>query len=396
MVNFSLAHFFEGGLKKGVEVAEAKSAEVEAEATASANDLTDKTEAYETEKAKNKMTLRENADAVKSLIGNDAGKIRTVMKTYGNVNVLAELQKDFANYQANNIAERKTGQFKSLSEYVNGRISGTGNTLLTDEAAEQVSDDATIAGDELDIQKAEKRAKGMGVSVEEYLENQAKKMTVRPAFDIDKRAARLVEQSKMGAFGTTLTLEEAKKQITKDKITPDEAEELEDSGYAMERDGGLSTEQRLKTMALVRQTEEAKEIGVTKLNTLRTQLTRNLPSGTITLKDGVAMPNEKTNAALINKIKSDLEGFKRKPNDNVNNIKIYEKLLETVINETKEVNTDSIKNEKKTTLNNKEINHVKLLKSKYKQTDEQIAQSLVKSYKGKITLEEALKMVKGL
>ena len=91
-----------------------------------------------------------------------------------------------------------------------------------------------------------------------------------------------------------------------------------------------------------------------------------------------------------------MEGFKRKPNDNVNNIKIYEKLLETVINETKEVNTDSIKNEKKTTLNNKEINHVKLLKSKYKQTDEQIAQSLVKSYKGKITLEEALKMVKGL
>ena len=122
----------------------------------------------------------------------------------------------------------------------------------------------------------------MGVSVEEYLENQAKKMTVRPAFDIDKRAARLVEQSKMGAFGTTLTLEEAKKQITKDKITPDKAEELEDSGYAMERDGGLSTEQRLKTMALVRQTEEAKEIGVTKLNTLRTQLTRNLPSGNFT------------------------------------------------------------------------------------------------------------------
>ena len=121
MVNFSLAHFFEGGLKKGAEVAEAKSAEVEAEATASANDLTDKTEAYETEKAKNKMTLRENADAVKSLIGNDAGKIRTVMKTYGNVNVLAELQKDFANYQAKNIAERKTGQFKSLSEYVRYR-----------------------------------------------------------------------------------------------------------------------------------------------------------------------------------------------------------------------------------------------------------------------------------
>ena len=384
MVNFSLAHFFEGGLKKGAEVAEAKSAEVEAEATASANDLTDKTEAYETEKAKNKMTLRENADAVKSLIGNDAGKIRTVMKTYGNVNVLAELQKDFANYQAKNIAERKTGQFKSLSEYVNGRISGTGNTLLTDEAAEQVSDEAAIAGDELDIQKAEKRAKGMGVSVEEYLENQAKKMTVRPAFDIDKRAARLVEQSKMGAFGTTLTLEEAKKQITKDKITPDKAEELEDSGYAMERDGGLSAEEKIKLKAL--QDKVDPKINQGTLLTREKAILKGIDGGKyVVSNDGgvttsivVTPDSKKAMLGELNRIIA--EEYKDLDKDSQKIIMALKEKYEQPSEEKPKSIT---------------INDVIQSKKKSGKTNQQIAQELVDKGKAK-TLEEALKIVEGV
>ena len=68
-------------------------------------------------------------------------------------------------YQSNAIFEQgmtgKEIKFKSLKEYINGKLTKTGTALISDKAAEQASDETAIAGDELDIQQAEKKAKNM-------------------------------------------------------------------------------------------------------------------------------------------------------------------------------------------------------------------------------------------
>jgi hypothetical protein len=48
---------------------------------------------------------------------------------------------------------------------------------VSDEAAEQAADEAAVVGDELDIQKAEQKAKGMGITLEQYLNTQARKLS---------------------------------------------------------------------------------------------------------------------------------------------------------------------------------------------------------------------------
>jgi len=254
-MGFNWGSFFSAGVEELGEVAQAKDASVAAEAKAQAEEFAEKQEAYEDEVTKTKRLLREEADSIRGLGITDVGKIRTVMKTYGNADVMNKINKDFTDYQAKNMVEGKESKFKTLEEYIKGRITGSGQTLLSNEAAEQAEDEATIAGDELDIQKATQKAKSQGITLEQYLQNQAIKMSDRPAFNLNARAARLVEESKMGIFGKTLTLDEAKKQILAGKTMEEagigaEAKDLGETGFALAREGGLSAEQQIKLRAL--------------------------------------------------------------------------------------------------------------------------------------------------
>jgi len=262
-MGFNWGSFFSAGVEELGAVAQAKDASVAAEAKAQAEEFAEKQEAYEDEMTKNKRLLRQEVDSIRGLGIKDVGKIRTVMKTYGNVNVIKGIEEDFAKYQQATIEGINDGKFKTMADYIKGRITGTGTAMLSDVAAEQAEDEATIAGDELDIQKASQRAKAQGITLEQYLQNQAIKMSDRPAFNLNARAARLVEESKMGIFGKTLTLEEAKKKILAGKTMEGaglgaEAKDLGETGYALEREGGLSTQQRLQTMALVKKAKESR------------------------------------------------------------------------------------------------------------------------------------------
>jgi len=249
-MGFDWSSFFASGVKEAGAVAKAKDVSVAAEAKAQAEEFAEKQEAYEDEVTKNKRLLREEADSIRGLGITDVGKIRTVMNTYGNADVMNKIKEDFKTYQSKLLIEGKKPKFNTLEDYIKGRITGSGQTLVSDEAAEQAEDEAAIVGDELDIQKAAQRAKAQGVSLEEYLQNQATKMSDRPAFNLEARAARLVEESKMGLFGKTLTLEEAKKQILGDKTMGEEAKDLGETGFALAREGGLSAEEIIKLKAL--------------------------------------------------------------------------------------------------------------------------------------------------
>jgi len=249
-MGFNWGSFFSAGVEELGAVAQAKDASVAAEAKAQAEEFAKKQEAYEDEITKTKRLLREEADSIRGLGITDVGKIRTVMKTYGNVNVIKGIEEDFAKYQMATLEGENDGKFKTMADYIKGRITGAGTAMLSDEAAEQAEDEAAIVGDELNIQKATQRAKAQGVSLEEYLQNQATKMSDRPAFNLEARAARLVEESKMGLFGETLTLEEAKKQILGDKTMGEEAKDLGETGFALAREGGLSAEEIIKLKAL--------------------------------------------------------------------------------------------------------------------------------------------------
>ena len=254
-MGFNWGSFFASGTKELGAVAQAKDVSVAAEAKAQAEEFAGKQEAYEDEITKNKRMLRDETDAIRGLGIKDVGKIRTIMKTYGNADVVKQIGEDFKTYQSRALIEGKTPEFTTLAEYVKSRISGAGTTMLSDEAAEQASDEEAIVGDELDIQKAEQRAKAQGVSLADYLENQAKRMSDRPAFNIDARAARLVEESKMGLFGKTITMDEAKQQILAGKTMEGagiggEVKDLGETGFALQREGGLSAEEIIKLKAL--------------------------------------------------------------------------------------------------------------------------------------------------
>ena len=247
----NIGALFSYGLEATGEAFAERDASVKASAQASAEAFAKKREKYDDEITVNRNMLKKNAEAIRNSLGiNEVGKIRTIISTYGAEDTMAELQKDFTNYQKGTILKSNDGKFKTLSDYVKGRISGTSNTFLNDAEAEQAADEAAVIGDELDIQKATDRAKAEGVTLEQYLNNKARSMSNRPSFDIDTRAAQLVKESKLGLFGGELTLEEAKSQILGDNTMGDSAKDLGSTGFALSREGGLSAEQQIKINAM--------------------------------------------------------------------------------------------------------------------------------------------------
>lgn len=409
-MGFNWGSFFASGVGELGAVAKAKDVSVAAEAKAQAEEFVEKQEAYEDEVTKNKRLLREEADAIRGLGIRDIGKIRTVMNTYGNADVIAKINKDFELYQTKNIAERTKPKFKTLEEYIKGRITGSGTAMISDEAAEQAEDEAVVAGEELDIQQAEKKAKAQGITLDEYLQNQAIKMADRPAFNLDARAARLVEESKTGLFGKTLTLDEAKKQILGARTMEGpgigaEARDLGETGFALAREGGLSGEQLIKLQALRKQAKEMRPdfVKEDEIETLKKQIYAGLGDNIqatynpTTQKTTFTSIAGKTDKAVIAEIQKRLKYQNSLPQNqrDEEGIAVLQALLKrTQMNETKS-GPKKVAGAK-ISLNANEINKVKLQRNKYKQTDEQIAQSLFKAYKGKITLEQALDMVKGV
>jgi len=334
---FDWGSFFSSGVEELGAVAKAKDTSVAAEAKANAEEFAGKTEAYEDEITKNKRMLRQETDSIRGLGIKDVGKIRTIMKTYGNVDVVKQIGDDFKIYQKKSLIDGKKPEFTTLAEYVKSRISGAGTTMLSDEAAEQASDEAAVAGDELDIQKAEKKAKDMGVSLADYLENQAKRMSDRPAFNINARAARLVEESKMGLFGKTLTLDEAKKQILAGKTMEGagiggEVKDLGDTGFALQREGGLSAEERIKLEALAKRGKQESGDLVTgdEILKLRKSILSQgvLPKGTFILDDNNNYTeNNKTKPAMISYIKNTINQMEKAEVKDEAGIKKRQRLL---------------------------------------------------------------------
>ncbi len=279
------------GVKKLGDVAETTDANIKAESKASAEAFAEANEQYTNEVQDNKKALSKEVDSISDLVGGDVGKIRTIMRTYGNADVVSQLQKDFEKYQTSATFEKaRTGKeikFTSLKDYINGKLTKTGTALVSDKAAEQASDEAAIAGNELDIQQAEKKAKDMGVSLEQYLNTQARKLSSRPAFSIEGKAARLVEESKVGAFGKTLTMEEARKMVTGGQKlggTEDETD-LGDTGFALEREGGIGARELATILSEANQSNI--ETGVVnteaELRPLRNDIIANLPDKLTTL-----------------------------------------------------------------------------------------------------------------
>ena len=408
-MGFNWGSFFSAGVEELGEVAQAKDASVAAEAKAQAEEFAEKQEAYEDEITKTKRLLREEADSIRGLGITDVGKIRTVMKTYGNANVIKGIEEDFAKYQMATLEGENDGKFKTMADYIKGRITGSGQTLLSDEAAEQAEDEAAIVGDELDIQKASQRAKAQGVTLEQYLQNQAIKMSDRPAFNLNARAARLVEESKMGIFGKTLTLEEAKKKILAGKTMEGaglgaEAKDLGETGYALEREGGLSTQQRLQTLALVKKAKESRPEYVKgdEILALRKSILSQgvLPKGTF-IKDenDNYTENNKTKPAMIAYLKNVINQMEKAEVKDEAGINKRQRLLAQLESEMSggdktKGETDSTK--KPVVLSDKMKNAIKIKKSKYKRSNEEIAKDLVQTYGGRITLEQALEMIEGL
>ena len=346
---FNLGAFFSSGVKEIGEGFKAKDASVKAEAKASAEAFIEAQESYENEVTGNRNILKKNAKSLQALGINDVGKIRTIISSYGGKDTLAELQKDFTNYQAGTILEKNSGQFKTLKEYINGKISGTGNTFVSDEAAEQAQDEAAIAGDELDIQKAEKKAKAQGISLEKYLDNQARAMSDRPAFSIKAKAARLVEESSMGLFGKTLTMEEAIQKITGGQTIGKDAEDLGDSGYTMDRESDLSAKDKIALKGIARTEKERVTVTNTELDALEKSIEKSLV-GTdgITIsksKDGldIISKNSKTKQFMIAKIKEKLDFANKQEPKDLKGIRTLSALLDRVSGPQPEANQTEVK-----------------------------------------------------
>ena len=92
----------------------------------------------------------------------------------------------------------------------------------------------------------------MGVDLQTYLTSQARKMSGKAAFDVDARAKLLVERSKLGLLGKTLTLEQAKEMITKDMgEQPDTTpKELGETGFKFDREDPLTAEEVIRIRKL--------------------------------------------------------------------------------------------------------------------------------------------------
>jgi len=336
-MGFNWGSFFASGVEELGEVAKAKDVSVAAEAKAQAEEFAEKQDVYEDEITKNKRLLRQEADAIRGLGIKDVGKIRTVLNTYGNADVMKKIQQDFASYQAKNIQARTTPKFTTLEDYIKGRITGAGTAMISDESAEQVSDEAAIIGDELDIQKAEEKAKAQGISLDEYLQNQAIKMSDRPAFNINARAARLVEESKMGLFGRTLTLEEAKQQILGARTQEGagvrgEAKDLGDTGFALQREGGLGAEEIIKLQALAKRGKQESGDLVTgdEILKLRKSILSQgvLPKGTFILdNNNNYTENNKTKPAMISYLKNTINQMEKAEVKDEAGIKKRQRLL---------------------------------------------------------------------
>lgn len=410
-MGFNWGSFFSAGVEELGEVAQAKDASVAAEAKAQAEEFAEKQEAYEDEMTKNKRLLRQEVDSIRGLGIKDVGKIRTVMKTYGNTNVIKSIEEDFAKYQQATIEGRNDGKFKTMADYIKGRITGTGTAMLSDEAAEQAEDEAAIAGDELDIQKASQRAKAQGITLEQYLQNQAIKMSDRPAFNLNARAARLVEESKMGIFGKTLTLEEAKKKILAGKTMEGaglgaEAKDLGETGYALEREGGLSTQARLQTLALVKKAKESRPdyVKEDEIEDLKKDIYKSLGDNIKVTTNPTTGENTytsiagKTKQALIEEINKRLKFQNSLPEDkrDEKGITTLELLLKRAQMDDDETKSKTSTPKTPIVLSEKMKNAIKIRRNKYKRSDEELAKDLVKTYGGKITQEQALEMIKGV
>ena len=355
------------GVKELGDVAKAKDVSVKAEAKASAEAFAEANEKYKNEVEQNKIALKKEVESISDLVGGDLNKIRTVMKTYGNAEVVSQLQKDYERYQSDALYDQKPIKFKTLKEYINGKLTPTGTGLVSDEAAEQATDEAAVVGDELDIQKAEKKAKDMGITLEQYLNTQARKLSSRPAFSVEGKAARLVEESKMGLFGKTLTMEEARKMVTGgQKLGGEEAEDLGDTGFALAREGGLSGETRFKIQSNIQDikeregeiysnaeysavrnsiAKELKALGLQKLveydglNTYTLKDTDEAKKAALSIiekrlrepKEGEARLDKKS-IAILNKIKNDLQGKPKKTiKDAIEEVKANPKLITAFI-----------------------------------------------------------------
>jgi hypothetical protein len=279
-MNLDWGSFFSSGVEEIGEIAKAKDVSIKAEAKASAEEFAEKQESYNNDITTNKQALTKEVESISGLVNGDVGKIRTIMKTYGNADVVKQLQTDFEKYQTNAYFETPTTgpQFKTLSEYVNGKISGAGTAIISDKAAEQVNDENAIAGNELNMVKAAKDAKAQGVSLSDYLDNQARRMSTRPAFSVDAKAARLVEESKMGIFGKTLTMEEARQKVTGGQVIGEDAKDLGDTGFALTREGGIGAEQLNKMEDRFKANRESRGLDVDpkEMNTMRANIAKTL------------------------------------------------------------------------------------------------------------------------
>lgn len=382
---FDWGSFFSSGVEELGAVAKAKDTTVAAEAKANAEEFAGKTEAYEDEITKNKRMLRQETDAIRGLGIKDVGKIRTIMKTYGNADVVKQIGEDFKNYQSRALIKGEKPQYTTLADYIKGRISGAGTTMLSDEAAEQASDEAAVVGDELDIQQAERKAKAQGVSLAEYLENQARRMSDRPAFNIDARAARLVEESKMGLFGKTLTMDEAKQQILAGKSMGAEARDLGETGFALQREGGLSAEEIIKLKAL--QEKADPKINQGTLLTREKAILKGIDGGKyVVSNDGGVTTNIIRTPESKQAMLAELNRIIAKE------YKDLDKDSQKIIMALKEKYEQPSTKEKQKGVT---INDVIQSKKKSGKTNQQIAQELLDKGKAK-TLEEALKIVEGV
>ena len=228
-------------------------------------------------------------------------------------------------------------------------------------------------------------------------------MSDRPAFNIDARAARLVEESKMGLFGKTLTMDEAKKQILAGKTMEGagiggEVKDLGETGFALQREGGLSAEEIIKLKAL--QEKADPKLDPSALLTLENKYINQLsdPKFTITKTgtDGVSRlvisdaPEAK--AAMLDIINKEItsETFKKlSPLGQKQLLALkekYERSSTKKEDKASKVNIqkrdEKIKNYKKQGVSNQDI-----------------ANGLVQSAKNKgqeLSIEEALKIVQGI